>query len=181
MDPAFARDLSERFVQWDRLDPDLRTAAAIARARTEGESGYREIDRARERAGTEADRLRFERALAWSGTPSLVTRTLDRVLSGEIQRGHLVTVVRHAATNPVGRPLVGPWLEANLPRIAEDLRGSGFLSQLLEEAIPWAGLERPEATRRYFRDHAFPEGTRGLAKGLERLEFLERVRDRWPR
>ena len=181
VDPAFARELSERFVEWDRLDPDLRSAAAIARARTEGESGYRELDRARERAGAEVDRLRFERALAWSGTPSLVARTLDRVLSGEIQRGHLVAVVRQAAINPAGRPLVGPWLEANLPRIAEDLRGSGFLSQLLEEAIPWVGLERPEGTRRYFRDHAFPEGTRGLAKGLERLELLERVRERWPR
>jgi tricorn protease interacting factor F2/3 len=181
VDPTFAQELSERFVAWDRLDTDLRAAAAIARARSEGEIGYREIDRARERAKAEVDRLRFERALAWSGTPSLVTRTLDRVLSGEIQRGHLVTVVRHAAINPAGRPLVGPWLEANLPQIAEDLRGSGFLMQLLEEVVQWVGLERPEATRRYFRDHAFPEGTRGLANGLERLGLFERVRDRWPR
>jgi tricorn protease interacting factor F2/3 len=179
VDPAFARALSERFVEWDRLDPDLQSAVAIARTRTEGEVGYHEVDRARERASTEADRLRFERALAWSGVGTLVARTLERVLSGEIQRAHLVQVVRNAATNPVGRPLVGPWLEANLASIARDLRGSGFLSMLLEHVVPWVGLERPAATRDYFREHAFPEGARGLATGLERLEILERLRRRW--
>jgi tricorn protease interacting factor F2/3 len=181
VDAAFARELSEKFVAWDRLDPDLRTAVAIARTRTEGERGFREVDRARQGATSEADRLRFERALGWTSEPALVERTLALVLSGEIQRGHLVIAVRSAASNPVGRPLVGPWLEANLPRIADDLRGSGFLAQLLEHVVPWVGLERPEATRRFFREHPFPEGARGLAKGLEGLELFERVRDRFVR
>jgi tricorn protease interacting factor F2/3 len=181
VDPAFARALSERFTEWERLDPDLRTAAAIARARVDGESGYRELDRARAQAASEADRLQFERALAWASSPALVAATLEQVLSGAIQRGHLAIVVRAAAENPVGRPLVGPWLEAHLPRIAEDLRGSGFLRQLFEQTIPWVGLARPEATRRYFEDHPFPEGTRGVAKGLEKLALFERVRERWPR
>jgi tricorn protease interacting factor F2/3 len=181
VDAAFAREFSDRFVGWERLDPDLRSAVAVARARTEGESGYREIERARPRASTEADRLRFEVALAWSGDRSLVVRTLEGVRSGAIQRSHLVVVVRNAAANPVGRPEVGPWLEAQLPRLAEELRGSGAVSHLFEDVLPWIGLDAAAAVRRRFPVESYPEGARGLAKGLERLEVLERVRDRWPR
>ena len=178
VDDGFAQAMSERFVTWDRLDPDLRGAAAIARARVEGGVGYREIRRALERPLPEAEMLRLEVALAWSGEPSLVATTLDLARSGALNRGHLSTIVAHAASNPVGRPLVQPWLEQNLPVLRETLRGSALLSILLEQTIPHAGLGHAEATAAFYRDHPYPDASRGIAKGLERLALFERFRAR---
>ena len=122
--------------------------------------------------------LRLEVALAWSGEPSLVATTLDLARSGALNRGHLSTIVAHAASNPVGRPLVQPWLEQNLPVLRETLRGSALLSILLEQTIPHAGLGRAEATAAFYRDHPYPDASRGIAKGLERLALFERFRAR---
>ena len=180
IDPGFARDLSELFLGWDRLDPDLRSAVAIARVRTEGSLGYREAERGMEHATTEVERLRFERALAWSSEPALVTRTLDLVRNGTIRAGHVWGVLAQATANPVGRPLVGPWLEKNLAPLARTLRGSGYLPLLFQSVLPFAVLGSSEATRDYFAHHPYPEGTRGLAKGLELLELRERFGARLP-
>jgi tricorn protease interacting factor F2/3 len=178
VDAGFAQALSERFVAWDRLDPDLRGAVAIARARTEGPAGYHEIRRALERSPSEAETLRLEVALAWSGEPSLVASTLELVRSGTFNRGHVGIVVAHAASNPAGRSLVEPWLERHLPELREWFRGSPSLSTLLEHAIPYAGLGRAEATAAFYRDHPYPDAARGIAKGLERLDLFERFRAR---
>ena len=178
VDDGFAQALSERFVTWDRLDPDLRGAAAIARARTEGAAGYREIRRALDRPLPETEALRLEIALAWSTEPSLVASTLDLASSGALNRGHLSAVVPQAAVNPAGRPLVQPWLERHLPELSETLRGSTLLSLLLEQTIPFAGLGRVEETQAFYRDHPYPDASRGIAKGLQRLELFERLRAR---
>ena len=180
VDAGFARDLSELFPGWVRLDPDLRSGVAIARVRTEGSNGYREALRGVEEAATETERLRFELALAWAGDPGLVERTLALVHDGTIRTGHVVLVLTQAAMNPVGRPLVGPWLERNLPRLDRAFRGSGDLSDLLEAVLPYVGLGRSEEVRAYFADHPYPEATRGLAKGLELLELRERFGARLP-
>ena len=180
VDPGFARTLSELFTGWDRLDPDLRSAVAIARVRTEGSLGHREAKKGMENAGTEIERLRFERALAWSSESALVERTLDLVRTGTIRVGHAWTVLAHAAENPVGRPLVGPWLERNLPRLAPALRGSGYLPLVFESVLPFAVLGSAATTRAYFADHPYPEASHGLAKGLELLELRERFGARLP-
>ena len=180
IDPGFARDLSELFLGWDRLDPDLRSAVAIARVRTEGALGYHEAEQGMENAATEIERLRFERALAWSAEPALVTRTLELVRNGTVRTGHVWAVLSQAAANPVGRPLLGPWLEQHLPALVPALRGSGYLPLLFESVLPFGVLGGAEATRAYFTEHPYPEGSRGLAKGLELLELKERFGARLP-
>ena len=180
VDPGFARDLSELFLGWDHLDPDLRSAVAIARVRTEGLLGFREAEKGIENATTEIERLRFERALAWSSEASLVARALELLRVGTIRVGHAWPVLAHAAANPVGRPLVGPWLAQNLPALAPALRGSGYLPLVFESVLPYGVLGSVETTRAYFTEHPYPEASRGIAKGLELLELRERFAARLP-
>ena len=175
IDRGFARDLSEKFVEWSSLDPDLRPAVAVARARTEGELGYREIRRALEADRPESERLLLERALAWTTVPSLVVETLDRATTGAVNRGIVHNVLQNAAANPAGRSVVWPWLATHLPRLEELFRGAGLLSLALESTIPVLGIDRGDEVRAYFETHPYPEGARGLAKGLERLAVLERL------
>jgi tricorn protease interacting factor F2/3 len=181
VDSAFARQLAEQFVAWDRLDPDLRSAVAVARVRTDGDTGYHEVRRAlSERARAEAETLRLERALAWTPDPTLQRETLDLTLSGMINRGHVNAVLLQAAQNPRARAVTWSWLQNELPRLTDFFRGSGFLSLFLEYSNPYLGLGRAGEVREFYRTHPFPEGDRGLAKGLERLELLERMRPRLP-
>ncbi len=179
VDLEFAKELAEEFEHWDRLDPDLHAAVALSLARSGDENGYDRVNANRERAQTRSERLALERALGWGGTASLVSRTLNRVRSGEIPLIDLVPVVSSAAVNPAGRAVVGRWMEQNLVPLSQDLRGTAILAWLLEETIPWVGLDRPQETREFFRQNDFPGGRQGLLRGLERLELLERVRRRW--
>jgi tricorn protease interacting factor F2/3 len=175
LDDAFARELSAKFVEWDHLDPNLRAAVAVARGRSEGASGWAELRRALEPPTPESEASRLESGLAWSPDPDRVAATLGLVESGVIARGHIVSAFVQVASNPVGRPLAWPWLQDHLPSLAEQFRGSGFLSLLLEHSIPLLGLGCADELRHFFLDHSFPEGSRGLAKGLHRLELYERV------
>ncbi|MCI4339220.1 MAG: M1 family metallopeptidase [Thermoplasmata archaeon] len=175
VDSAFARQLSELFVSWDRVEPDLRPAVAVARARTAGAVGYRELRRALERRQPEGEQELLENALAWSNDPALVLETLDRACSGRVNRATVPEVIRNVAANPVGRPVLWPWFTSNLPRLDDLFRSAGLLSTTLEITLPVLGIGRGEEVRAYFRDHAYPEADRGIGKGLERLAILERT------
>ncbi len=181
VDPTFARELVDRFPDLSHAEAELRGPVAIGHARAGGESGFRALRAALADAVAEADALRFERALVWSPDPSHVEETLDLALSGGINRGHAAAVILQAAANPEGRATTARWLEARLPRLDELFRGTGFLSFLLERAIPLVGLGRSDAVHAYFRTHTFGEGTQGVAKGLERLSLLETLGRRLPR
>jgi tricorn protease interacting factor F2/3 len=175
VDRGYARDLSELFLDWERIAPDIRPAVAVARARTEGASGYRELRRALESDPRERDQLTLEQALAWSSDPHLVLETADRAASGQVNRGIVHLVLRNAAANPVARSQMWGWLTERLPRLDELFQGAGLLTLCLERTIPMLGLGRGEEVREYFRSHPYPEGARGIAKGLERLAILERL------
>ncbi|MGA8542672.1 MAG: M1 family metallopeptidase [Thermoplasmata archaeon] len=175
IDPGYARSLSELFLEWERLSPDIRPAVAVARARTEGAGGYRELRRALEGDPRERDQLTLEQALAWSSEPDLVLETVERASTGAVNRGIVHIVLRNAAANPVAREELWGWLQSRLPRLDELFRASGLLSLALERTVPLLGIGRGDEVREFFRTHAYPEGARGLAKGLERLRIWERL------
>ncbi len=181
VDRSFAAELSSRFAEWDRLDPNLRTAVAVARVRVGGTEGYREVRSALGRATVSVDALRLARALAWSEEPSLVEEALELAVSGGINRSHVLSVVLQAAANPRGRGVSWEWLKRRTPVLTEMFRGSGYLPQLYERVLPLAGLGREAEVREHFRTETSAEGARGLAKGLEWLEVREKLRGRLAR
>ncbi len=178
LDEGFARELAELYAEWPRLDPDLRPAVAVARARTGGVAGWNDLRRGLRSSLTEGDAIAFDRGLAWSGTPEQVLATLELIPAGTIPRGHIGVIVAQTAANPAGRTVVWPWLERHLDGIDETFRGSGQLSTLVERLVPLVGLDRPREVRSYFDAHPYPEAIRGLRKGLERLAIYERLRSR---
>ncbi|MCI4364964.1 MAG: M1 family metallopeptidase [Thermoplasmata archaeon] len=175
LDLEYARDLERRFADWDHLDPDLRAGVAVARGRVGGHAGWDELRRALEQSPTEAEWTQLERGLAWAGDADGIVATLHLVESGAIIRSHLGSTLAQVAANPVGRPVLWPWLQQHLPMLEEHFRGSGSLSLLLEAVTPTLGFGRGDELRTYYRNHPFPEGSRGLAKGLYRLEVYERL------
>ena len=175
VDPDFATELGGRFSEWRSVDPDLRLATAVAAARSGGAEGYRALRRTLEATGSEADRPRLVRALGWTGDPGLLRESLDFGISGGVNRSYLTALVIQATQNPVGRSVVWPWFTERVDRLSELFRGSGYLPILIEHATPMMGLGRVDEVRSFFAGHPLPEGTRGVAKGLERLAIAERL------
>jgi len=175
LDAGYARTLSDRFREWERVDPDLRLATAVGHARTAGADGYRELRGALERAVVDADRARLVRSLGWIAEPSLLRESLDFAISGGTNRSYLPPLIVQAASNPAGRSVVWPWFTERVDALADVFRGSGSLPVVLEHAVPAMALGRSEEVRAFFRGHPLPDGTRGVAKALERLEVQERL------
>lgn len=178
VDRRFAEELAPRFAGWDRLDPDLRQATAIARVRGGGADGFRQVRDALDRAPTTSEALSLGRALAWSEDPARVEEILELASGGGINRSHVILVAVQAAANPKGREVAWHWLVRRLPKLTEMFRGSGYLPLLFEGSLPLVGLGRGGEVRDLFQKHPSAEGGRGLAKGLERLTVLERLRER---
>lgn len=178
IDDEFARELARRYPQWDGIDPDLRSAVAVAWARADGEAGFSRLLRARQDSASAVEALRLERGLGWSSNAERVRDALRLSVSGDVNRSHILSVILQASANPVGRPVVWPWLTHHAARLDELFRGSGYLSLVFEHALPFAGLGRTREVEEYFAAHPYPEGTRGIAKGLERLRVAERLVDR---
>ena len=175
VDPAFAAELGSRFADWSHVDPDLRLATAVGVARSGGAEGYRALRRTLDATSSEADRPRLVRALGWSADPGLLRETLDFAIAGGVNRSYLTWLLVQASNNPAGRDVVWPWFTERVDRLAEVFRGSGYLPLLIEHATPAMGLGRSEEVRSFYAHHPLPEGTRGVAKGLERLAIAERL------
>ncbi len=179
LDREFAAALAPRFSGWDAVDANLRSAVAVARVRTGGAMGFRQVLKMLEagpRSTQEAQR--FARALAWSHDPALVTQLLELATAGRINRSHVLSVAAQAAINPDGREPTWRWLSSHLTELTEMFQGSGYLPLLLEQVVPLVGLGREAEVSEFFRLHPTTEGTRGLAKGLERLTIHGRLRER---
>jgi aminopeptidase N len=178
LDLGFARDMAELFPEWGQLDPNVRPAVAVARARADGVAGWTELRRAHDHPPTEGETTQIERGLAWTSDPGSLRATLGLLETGGIVRSHFVAMLGNVASNPVGRPILWPWLTEHLPMLDEQFRGSSSLGLLFEAVVPTLGLGRGDEMRAFFRDHPYPEGSRGLAKGLHRLTVYERTGER---
>ncbi len=173
VDPGFARQLSEEFGHYDRLDPNVRGAVAIARARTEGSRAFEELRRALTRVPSESEGLRLEVALAWVSDAKLVERTLDLGLEGKINLGHFTAVMIAAAANPVGRDTTWAWIERHFPEVQQRLHGTSLLQDFLDLSLPYLGLGHPDRVRAYFREHPFPGDDKAVVRGLAMLDVAE--------
>ncbi len=181
LDDGFARLLAERFPSYERLDPDLRAAVAVARARTGGEVAHRELVRALERAPPAAESIRLERALASVPDEHLLQATLDLTRTELISRSDVPLVLVTAARNPSGRSLTWRWLQLHLPELEIELQGTPFISDILEQGLPYVGLGRLDEVDRFLRDHPPRGADRGIARGLEKLAIAERLVARYGR
>ncbi|MFY9716427.1 MAG: M1 family aminopeptidase [Thermoplasmata archaeon] len=175
IDVEFAGTVAGHFDDWETVDPDVRLATAVGCARSGGRAGYRQLRSALERTTGDADRARLVRSLGWSAEPDLVRETLDFAISGGTNRSFLPALIVQAASNPAGRSVVWPWFAERVDTLADVFRGSGNLPLVLERAVPSMAIGRAEEVRAFFEGHPLPDGSRGIAKALERLQIFERL------
>jgi tricorn protease interacting factor F2/3 len=177
-DAQFARELAARYDDYDHLDPDVREAVATAFVRAGGAAEFELVLRRFRSATAEGEMLRLLGAITAAPDPALVDRVLRMAEQKEILLSLVPYAVMGAARNPLARDAAWAWLKRNLDAFAESFRGSGWASRLLETALQRLGLGREAEVREFFRDRTVPEGTRGIAKGLELLAAGSALRQR---
>ncbi len=174
-DPALGDALAERFEAYGSVAPDLRWPVLFAFGRRGGDAEFDRLVRLLPNAADEGEANRQERALARFPHAHLVERALELALSPVVNRAHLVSVVREAALNPVGRSVTWEWIRTVLPTVQDRYRGTSVIGQILETALPFAALGRAEEARAELAAHPFAEGARGTDKGLAMLGLYERL------
>jgi len=169
-DPKGAKALAEAYDDVRSVDSDLRGSVATAKARFGGRAMYDELGRILDATAAEGEASDYELALASFDDPALVRATFDRLDTGGFNRAHLPVIVRRAAWNPVSRDATWSWMQRHLEEVAQKTKGTGFSSYVLEYALPYVGLERPDEVRAWIGEHPVTEGGRGARKGLGLLD-----------
>ncbi len=178
VDPELARSLAGRFGEIDRVPGAIRPAVLRAYARTGGPGV---VDGLFAHLTSQTSDDLAERAAYSIGslpTEALLRDALGRLSNPAVRTVHTCYALRSVAGNPLGWGPAWEWLAQNLRQYEKRAEGSWWLSNLLNFTLPTVGLGREAEVRTFFARESFPEGTRGLHRGLEMLEVLGAVRRR---
>jgi tricorn protease interacting factor F2/3 len=176
-DPEFTRELAAKFPEYDRLDPDLRQAVAIAYAQVGGAAVAEELWK-RLREGDDAAKYQMVRALGSFDDPAALAATFERASAGEMTVSHLPYALMEAVYHPSSRPVIWKWFLERGGAFLQSLAGTSTLHLVVEGLAMVEGTDHPEETRRYFAEHPVIGGERGIQKGLEYADLFAGLRAR---
>jgi tricorn protease interacting factor F2/3 len=177
-DTGFARLLSNRFPDYEKLDPNLRAAAAIGMALTEGSQGFDEIVKTMKKMGNEADIIKLYEGLTSFKDTSLVKKALDFCLSGEVSRADSLYAIEFALENASANDIVWSWITANISALRELFRGTPYVGKLFQYGVPFLALGHEKEVQHYFDTHPMEEAVAGINKGMELLGIYSNLRSR---
>jgi len=179
VDADYAKENTSKFNDYDKIEPDMKTAIVTAYARHTGDfdtilSNYKS-------RSSEEEKARFLGGLISYNDPSLVSRALSLAVSGEIRKQHVLNLLGGVTRNPDARDATWDWLSKNMDWLRKIYEGVGTVSRYLTSAIPYFGIGRADEVQRFFATHKVPEAGRGIEAGMERLkineDFLRRIRE----
>jgi len=173
VDEAYAKELGARFHDYEKVEPDMRAAVALAYARAF--SNFEQIVGQYRKSLSDEERTRLLDAMASFKETSLVALSLGLALSGEVKRQDIGSMILSAAANPDARDLAWIWLKVNIGRLLKLYEGTGRLSRILLSVIPILGVGRVEEVERFFEENKIPEAEKGIEAGIEKLKIYDRL------
>jgi len=173
VDDDYADGLAAKFKEYDKVEPDMKQAVALAYARRTGD--FDGLVKAFRSTSSDEDKTRILNAMTAFADQTLLKRTLDFAVSGEVKRQDVRTTVLAAAGKPNAQTVTWAWLRSNLEKLREFYRGTGILSGTLLGMIPILGVGRVSEVERFFDDHEIPEAHVGISAGLEKMRAYDRL------
>ncbi|HVH14431.1 MAG TPA: M1 family metallopeptidase [Candidatus Angelobacter sp.] len=177
IDTDYAKELASKFKEYESVEPDMKQAMVVARARTSED--FNGLFRSYKDRPSEEEKSRFLIGLTSFSKPALNSRALALASSGEIRKQHVQTLLSSASRHPDGRAVAWDWIAKNYDWLRSIFEGTGALSRLFTYTLPILGLGRYEEVTKFFDQHKAPETTKGVEAGLEKLRinqaFLKRI------
>lgn len=173
VDDAFAAELAPKFREYENVLPDMKQAVALAYARSMGD--YDSLVTAYRKSSSDEDKVRLLNAMTAFTNESLVKRTLDFALSGEVKKQDVRSVILASTEKPDAKNVTWTWLQDNIERLRELYQSTGILSGTFLSIIPILGIGRIEEAEKFFNKHKMPEAEVGIRAGLEKLQAYDRL------
>ena len=174
----YARKLARRFDGYQEVEPDLRAAVAVSYAVTRGKAAFDPLLRLVKDASNELERAKVYPALTSFEDPSLVEKTLELGLSGEVSRSDSGFTILGAASNPKARATLWKWLVKRYDRVHDIYGGSFQFYGYLNRAIPRCGIGHESEVRRFISGKRFEEAETTFRRTFELLDINSGLRER---
>jgi tricorn protease interacting factor F2/3 len=173
VDSQYAASLAQEFKEYKKAAPDMRSAVAIAYAKSTNDidgliSAYR-------RSTSDEDKIIILGAMTVFADENLIAKALDFALSGNVKRQDVVAVVTGAAQNPHVRGLMWVWLKSNIGKLQGLYAGTGLMSSIFASTIPLVCLGRVSEAEAFFGEQTVPGAEIGTRVGLEKLQAYDRL------
>ncbi len=171
-----AERLSERFADFDSVEPDLKQAVATAYVVVNGGAAYDPIV-GRLRNASEVDRAKLYAALTASSDPSVVEKTLELSIRGEVSRSDSGYTIIGASNNPYARKATWDWIVRRYDEVKGIYGGAQQFYLYLDRALPRCGIGRSDEVKDFLSGRRYEEGRLTFRRTFERLEVYSRLRD----
>ncbi len=173
VDDGYADELATKFKEYDKVEPDMKQAVALAYARRTAD--FDGLVTAFRSTSSDEDKTRILNAMTAFADPTLLKRTLDFAVSGEVKRQDVRTTVLAAAGKPNAQTVTWAWVRSNIEKLREFYRGTGILSGTLLGMIPILGVGRVSEVQQFFDQLEIPEAHVGISAGLEKMRAYDRL------
>lgn len=173
VDDVYAKELGSEFFDYDKVDPEMKEAVAMAYARTYG--NYEEILAKYRKSSSDEERIPLLSSMMGFKEPSLVALSFGLALSSEVKRQDVLTMILAAAGNPDAREVTWIWLKTNIGRLKSLYEGTSEFSELLLSVIPIVGIGRLQEVESFFEKNMIMGAETGIKAGMEKLRVYDRL------
>jgi tricorn protease interacting factor F2/3 len=178
VDEPYARRMSQLFDRFSELDPNLKSAAAIGYAITNGAGAEKRLQDMAKTLEGEVDRAKIYEGLCAFREPELVEHTLELGISGQVSRSDSGYPLYLSAYNPYARDALWNWIVKRYDGMREMYAGSQQFYLYMGRAIPMCGVEREAEVRRFLSGRRLREGGSSVTRILELLHINAGLRKR---
>ena len=175
---SYAKKMALLFEHFEDLDPNLKSAAAIGYAMTNGARAEKRLQDMAKTFQGEVDRANVYEGLCAFKEPHLVKHTLDLAMSGQVSRSDSGYPLYLSAYNPYARDALWDWITRRYDAMREMYAGSQQFYLYMGRAIPMCGVEREAEVRSFLSGKRFKEGGSSVTRILELLHVNARLRKR---
>ncbi len=172
VDPEYAKTLSEQFRKYETVEPDMRQAVATAYARARED--FDGLVKTYKECASDEEKVRLLVALVSFRRSASLARSFELATSSEVRKQNVPILLISCLRNPDARDPAWQWLKANLEWLNKLFEGSGNISRLLQETIPFVGIGRQSEVENFFKENRFPGLEKGIDAGLEKLRICNK-------
>ncbi|QQG48396.1 MAG: M1 family metallopeptidase [archaeon] len=173
--PSLAAKLAQKFDDFESVDPNLKEAVVVGYAMHRGPAAFGPLVDLLGTVKTEVDRGKVYGALT-SLQPSLVEKTLDMTLDGEVSRSDSGPAFRGAYNNPASVPTLWGWVAKNYEKFRDVYGGTQQFYLYMGAAIPRIGIGHEAEVRSFISGKRYKGNEMTFRRAFEQLEVNARLR-----
>jgi tricorn protease interacting factor F2/3 len=172
LDKDFAESLASKFKEFEKSDPDMRSAIALSAAIT-----FKKLDVLIEKyrlTDNDEDKVKIVRAMG--RLPELeLDKVMNLIETGEIKKHYLPYFYKSVALCPYNRAYILKNFEMIVKESLKMFAGTDQACRLVESTVPYLGLNKELEIKNILAKFDDLELYRGKEKGLELLKIYSKL------